>query len=257
MTVREAKNKLIAWAEAQIGTREGANNYNRYARGMQKLYGWDVQNQPWCDIFVDAGFVECFGLELAMAMTYQFPGCAGAACRYSAQYYKDAGAWVAAPEPGDQIFFYSGGGINHTGIVVEVNGARVKTVEGNSSDRVMTHAYTIGDGYIAGYGRPDWSVFEDGGEVNNGSSNATVEPPKEDVCEVTVTLPIIKYGDEGLAVKVMQTLLIGKGYSCGWYGADGEYGDQTRIGLYEFQSAHGLAADTVAGQRTWELLLSF
>ena len=36
MTVREAKNKLIAWAEAQIGTREGANNYNRYARGMQK-----------------------------------------------------------------------------------------------------------------------------------------------------------------------------------------------------------------------------
>ena len=87
MTENEARQKLIAWAEAQIGTREGVNNWNRYAAGMKKLYGWDVQNQPWCDIFVDAGFVECFGLELAMAMTYQFPGCAGAACRYSAQYY--------------------------------------------------------------------------------------------------------------------------------------------------------------------------
>lgn len=93
MTEQEAKNRLIAWAEAQIGTREGANNWNRYAKGMEKLYGWDVQNQPWCDVFVDAGFVECFGLELGMAMTYQFPGCAGAACRYSAQYYKNAGRW--------------------------------------------------------------------------------------------------------------------------------------------------------------------
>ena len=44
MTEQEAKNRLIAWAEAQIGTREGANNWNRYAKGMEKLYGWDVQN---------------------------------------------------------------------------------------------------------------------------------------------------------------------------------------------------------------------
>ena len=61
MTENEAKQKLIRWAEAQVGTREGANNWNKYAKGMEKLYGWDVQNQPWCDIFVDAGFVECFG----------------------------------------------------------------------------------------------------------------------------------------------------------------------------------------------------
>ena len=141
MTENDARQKLIHWAEAQIGTREGANNWNRYAAGMKKLYGWDVQNQPWCDVFVDAGFVECFGLELGMAMTCQFPGCAGAACRYSAQYYKDAGRWFSAPQPGDQIFLYVDGGINHTGIVTGVEGGCVTTMEGNSSDMVARRVY--------------------------------------------------------------------------------------------------------------------
>ena len=182
MTEQEAKNKLIAWAEAQIGTREGANNYNRYAKGMEKLYGWDVQNQPWCDVFVDAGFVECFGLERGMAMTYQFPGCAGAACRYSAQYYKNAGRWFPTPQPGDQIFLYVDGGINHTGIVTAVEGGRVTAVEGNSSDMVSRRVYAAQALNIAGYGRPNWALAANGGAA--GSSPAV--PPASAVPETPV-----------------------------------------------------------------------
>ena len=59
MTIQEAKEKLVTWANAQIGTREGSGNYNRYAAIAEsmRMYGWNVQNQPWCDVFVDAGFV--------------------------------------------------------------------------------------------------------------------------------------------------------------------------------------------------------
>jgi peptidoglycan hydrolase-like protein with peptidoglycan-binding domain len=56
-------------------------------------------------------------------------------------------------------------------------------------------------------------------------------------------------------VKLMQTALIGKGFNVGWYGADGEYGQQTKIGLYQFQQKNGLEADNICGQATWKKLL--
>ena len=66
MTIDEAKKSLIAWCESQLGKHEGADNWTAYAENLdlQRWYGWIPQNQPWCDIFVDAGFVECFGYEV-------------------------------------------------------------------------------------------------------------------------------------------------------------------------------------------------
>ena len=45
MTIQEAKEKLVTWANAQIGTREGSGNYNRYAAIAEsmRMYGWNVQ----------------------------------------------------------------------------------------------------------------------------------------------------------------------------------------------------------------------
>lgn len=65
----------------------------------------------------------------------------------------------------------------------------------------------------------------------------TPEPPTEPAggtCEVNVTMPIVKEGDHNNFVKIMQTALIAKGYNCGWMGADGWYGEQTKIALYQF-----------------------
>lgn len=256
MTIQEAKNKLVAWALAQVGYTEGANNYNKYAPKWTEAGGWNAQNQPWCDIFVDCGFIECFGIDLASKLTYQPKGGFSALCSASANYYKNNGAWFSTPAVGDQVFFNVSGGINHTGIVVGVSGGMVTVVEGNSSDAVRKNSYNLGTSYIAGFGRPNWSVFEDGGaDEPTPTPSPEPEPPKQDTCEVTVKLPVIKYGDASMYVKVMQTLLIGRGFNCGWYGADGEYGQQTKIALFQFQQKNGLETDCICGQKTWAKLL--
>ena len=72
-------------------------------------------------------------------------------------------------------------------------------------------------------------------------------------CEVS--LPLLKQGDKGIAVKIMQELLIGAGFSCGPDGADGDFGPNTAKALKRFQSARELAADTVCGKETWEELI--
>jgi len=253
MTINEAKAKLVAWCIEQVGYQEGANNYNQYATKWAAAGGWNAQNQPWCDIFADCAFIECFGIDYASRLTYQPKGGFSALCSASANFYKNNGAWFSTPAVGDQVFFYVSGGINHTGIVIGVSGGMVTTVEGNSSDAVRRNSYAVSSSYIAGFGRPNWSVFE-------GSDEQATEPsapitPTVKTCTISVTLPVIEYGDCSMWVKLMQTALIGKGFNVGWYGADGEYGQQTKIGLYQFQQKNGLEADNICGQATWKKLL--
>ena len=129
MTIEEAKTKVVSLAVSQVGYREGANNYNKYADNpdITKLYGWNVQNQPWCCPFVNWLFLTAFGYDIGSRLTYG----GTAACNASANLYKQNAAWVTTPQIGDQAFFYSGSGINHTGIVVAVEGTQFTTVEGN------------------------------------------------------------------------------------------------------------------------------
>ena len=252
MTIAEAKSKLISVALGEVGYAEGADNWNKYAEGMDPYYGWHVQNQPYCDIFVDWCFVKAFGAELAARLTCQPQGKFSALCSQSAQYYRDNGAWFQTPELGDQIFFNVSGGINHTGIVTAVSGGVVYTVEGNSSDMVRRCAYGVGSAYIAGYGRPRWAAVENA----DGESAPSAPVQKENgSCLVTVTLPVISFGDTGEYVRLMQQRLIAKGYSCGPWGADGDYGGGTRAALTAFQRGAGLAADGVCGQQSWTKLL--
>ena len=253
MTIQEAKAKLIAWCNAEVGYHEGANNWNKYAEKWTQAGGWNAQNQPYCDIFVDVAFIDCFGLSLASKLTYQPIGGFSALCSASANFYKNNGAWFSTPAVGDQVFFNVSGGINHTGIVAGVTGGVVTCIEGNSSDAVRKNNYNLGTSYIAGFGRPNWGVFE--GEDVDPEPTPEPEPPKQETCEVTVTLPVIEYGDASMYVKLMQTALIGRGFNCGWYGADGEYGQQTKIALFQFQKKNGLEADNICGRATWKKLL--
>lgn len=270
------KRVVIEYAKSQIGYHEkatnaqlddfyanaGSHNWNKYARDLDKLGNWyngpkNIGDQGhWCDIFVDACFEASYGPTMAMQLLCQPPYSAGAGCQYSAQYYEQQGRFfVSAPQPGDQIFFDYGGGINHTGLVIEVGRDYIKTIEGNSNDQVSECTYQKNASYIAGYGRPNWEIG--GGEIEPDSDPAP-EPdePQADTCEVTSVLPVIRYGDESPWVKAMQALLIGKGYSCGWYGADGEFGTQTKIGLYEFRKAHSLQTDDIiCDGEAWSLLL--
>ena len=73
--------------------------------------------------------------------------------------------------------------------------------------------------------------------------------------EATLTLPEISMGDEGEAVRSMQGLLILRGYYCGCYGADGEFGSMTRLALADFQLDNDLEPDAVCGKLTWGRLI--
>ena len=258
VSAEAAKEKLCAWAMSQVGYREGANNLQKYAESadLQAMYGWKPQNQPWCDVFVDSGFIDCFGLSNACAMTYQPLGAGSALCRQSAQYYKTAGAWATSPEIGDQIFFYSSGDINHTGIVVSVGGDSVHTVEGNVSDMVAERCYSVGDSKIAGYGRPNWSAVE-GKDIPTPVNEPTVNdaPEKAESKHYELRFPYLQRGDTGDAVWVVQTLLQARNIYCGPWGADGDFGNGTEKAVKDFQRRHNLTIDGVVGPETGAALL--
>lgn len=73
--------------------------------------------------------------------------------------------------------------------------------------------------------------------------------------ESGLTLPMLKKGAKGSPVKAMQILLIGYGYSCGSYGADGSFGGATDNALRAYQKDKGLAVDGYCGPATWSSLL--
>lgn len=161
LSVESVKRRLLDVARAEIGYQECGSNLTKYASAYDldtRLYGFDMDGSPWCDYFVDWCFMVAFGFDVGSAMTYQYRGCSGAACAESALYYKVAGAFHGTPEIGDQIFFYVSGDINHTGIVEEIGGGYVTTIEGNSSDSVRRNQYRVSDPSIAGYGRPKWKA---------------------------------------------------------------------------------------------------
>ena len=261
MTIEQGKEKLISWANREIGYHEGDNNYNKYAENadLQKLYGWKPQNQPWCDTFVDTGFCECFGLELASKLTYQPIGRGSAACRYSAGFYSAHDAFFDTPQIGDQAFFYVDNAINHTGIVVSVVGNAFYTVEGNSSDTVVRRRYTIGGASVAGFGRPDWMALVEDEDDPPATEPEPVTQPSTPVNPATlpcyVKLPLLKRGCKGSYVKAVQFLLNGWGASCGVYGADGDFGPATEAAVLAFQRRNGLDPDGVIGNATYSKLM--
>lgn len=68
------------------------------------------------------------------------------------------------------------------------------------------------------------------------------------------TKPTLRRGDKGEYVTLAQTELIQKGYDCGSFGADGQFGAATEKAVRAFQKDHGLTVDGVIGQKTWAAL---
>lgn len=248
MTEIEAKNKVIQLAESQIGYKETGKNITKYAQDFDTkypdFYNTKKQGAEWCDIFNDWNYVTNFGEENAKKMLYQPSKSAGAGCKYSAQYYKNNNAFYKTPELADQIFFYVGGEINHTGIVVSITNEQVITIEGNCSNQVKKQYHKKNASNIAGYGRPNWSVVSD------------IKPVE--VKTVTVELQVLSYGSRGEQVKTWQILMNGFGY-VGANGKplteDGVFGDNVLFATKQFQKASGMNADGLVGQKSWNKAL--
>lgn len=64
--------------------------------------------------------------------------------------------------------------------------------------------------------------------------------------------PVFGYGTHSTAVAVVQALL-------NYYGAklviDGQYGQATRVALFDFKSMHGLDVNSYVSPETWAALL--
>ena len=236
MTEIEAKNKVIQLAESQIGYKETGKNITKYAQDFDTkypdFYNTKKQGAEWCDIFNDWDYVTNFGEDNAKKMLYQPSKSAGAGCKFSAQYYKNNNAFYKTPELGDQIFFYVGGEINHTGIVVSITNEQVITIEGNCSNQVKKQYHKKNASNIAGYGRPNWSV---------------------EVKIVNIEMPVLSYGSRGEEVKTWQILLNAFGY-VGANGkpltVDGVFGDNVLYATKQYQKTWG-NPDGIVGKKSW------
>lgn len=71
----------------------------------------------------------------------------------------------------------------------------------------------------------------------------------------SVRLPMLTKGMKGDTVKVMQYLLLAKGYELPKFGADGDYGAETENALLLFQEDMNIKPDAKCGAVTWSALL--
>lgn len=149
----------------------GSNNYTKYARDI-----WpSLQAQPWCDIFVSWCAEQTGDQEAVGKYAY---------CPSHVNYFKNQGQWHPrssgyTPGPGDIIFFQSGGEACHVGIVKNVSGGTVYTIEGNTSGAsglipngggVCVKSYNLTTSYILGYGKPSYKsapVYQEGWVQDN------------------------------------------------------------------------------------------
>ena len=168
-------SKLIAIAIAELGYKEkasnsqldnptanaGSNNWTKYARDLYAAgyYNGNKNGYAWCDAFIDWCFYMLTGKDSQKAQYLECQtGPLGAACGYSADYFREAGRFFKAPQVGDQIFFGPFGYEEHTGLVEKFDSTYVYTIEGNSSNQVERRTYRLTDSSISGYGRPRYDA---------------------------------------------------------------------------------------------------
>ena len=85
-----------------------------------------------------------------------------------------------------------------------------------------------------------------------GQKEEAAEEPKADA---VLTMRNLSKGCKGEDVRALQILLIGRGYTCGKYGADGDFGSATDSAVRNYQLDHGLDVDGIAGPATMGSLL--
>ena len=131
----------------------GKGNFTEYGYAFGKVSG--TYAYAWCAVFVS----WC----LDQAGEGESAGGGFSSCSLWIARLRELGQYTArashTPKMGDLIFFRSAGvsrASDHVGLVLDVRGGRVYTVEGNSSERVALRSYALTDTYIVGYGRPDY-----------------------------------------------------------------------------------------------------
>ena len=164
----DPRRDLVAVAKSQLGYTESKTNiaiggefhgghYNRYGVWYGYPYG------AWCAMFVS------FCLYYAGIPDEAFPYDSGTVNWVDVLKHKGLfeNALSHTPAPGDIVFFdWDNGRADHVGIVTEVEGSIMRTVEGNREPVVKEYEYDyVRDaGRIVGYGilpeEPEWDSLK-------------------------------------------------------------------------------------------------
>ncbi len=225
----------LAWAEGEIGFREGANNENHYGP-------WQgVRNAAYCDSFAQMAAVLHGGYRWPANCQFGFKG--AAYCPYTEADARDLGLWRKAseyrqPKRGDQILFdWTGwGGCDHIGTVwgTDDDFKTVWCVEANAGSPQGVH-----------WIRRDWSYirgFVALSELNAGSANPPPSGPRE-----------MRRGFSGDDVRWLQSRLTELGYDVPG-GIDGDFGAGTEQAVMNFQHDWSPPVDGIVGLVTREAL---
>ncbi len=221
-----AQERVIATARAQVGyfgkktnaqldapAANKGGKWNKYARDLDALgdfYNGKKNGYDWCDVFVDWCFVTTFGRAAGQRLLCQPDRSCGAGTGYSLGYYKAKERLFSSPKPGGQIFFGDTKSTWHTGLVVEVSGGYVHTVEGNagSPSAVRACCYKLGSKSIKGYGRPDWGLVP---QEKPAAPEKPAEGKEEDAVKYKTLADVPEYYRAAVAKAVEAGALKGTG----------------------------------------------
>lgn len=253
MNEKELRQMFVNQAIAYVGVEEGSTRHREIIDTYNKIHplpqNYRLQyKDAWCAAFVSVIAKECGLLDIIPAEC---------SCDRQIALAKKMGIWVESdsyvPESGDIIQYdwqdsgigNNKGSSDHVGIVISVSGGKMQVVEGNYSDSVKVRTLAVNGKFIRGYIAPKFS--------SKATEKESVNISSKEVCEVE--LQVLKQGSKGSAVKALQILLIGYGYSCGASGVDGDFGSATLAAVKKFQKKMGLTVDGIVGAKTWAKLL--
>ena len=248
-------NKVVEQAKAWLGLKESDGSYkvilDTYNSQKKLPRGYKMTTaDAWCATFVSAVAIKLGYTDIIP------PECS---CSKMIELLKKIGSFdendARVPNPGDLLFYdwqdTTGdkgdcvGSVEHIGIVEKVVNGKITVIEGNYSESVKRRTLSVNGKYIRGYGVPKYDTATE--------TQTTQTTKKETMCKVEIKQ--LSKGDKGDTVKALQMLLIGNGVSCGKFGADGSFGNDTVVAVKAYQKKKGLEDDGIVGTNTWNKLL--
>ena len=248
------RNEIVKQAQAWVGLNESSGSFKKiidiYNTISPLPVGYKLKyTDAWCAGFVSAVAQVCKATDIVPTEC---------SCDRMITKAQGMGIWVEndahKPEPGDLILYDwddSGSGDNrgsteHVGLVEKVSGSTITVIEGNYSNAVKRRPLEVNGRYIRGYIVPEYD--------GQAQTEAQVAPAVKTV-DFQVGMRYLKKGCKGEDVRALQILLIGRGFSCGPDGADGDLGTNTDTSIRNYQRAKGLEVDGSAGPITMSSLL--
>ena len=153
---------IIAVAKTQVGYYKAEGTPTKYGTwyGANIANGSAYASAAWCAMFV-SWCADQAGVPSNVFYRHSYT-------ESMVVWYKNGknpGYWYEkgsyTPKAGDLIFFKFSDNpnrkVDHVGLVSEVSGGTVYTIEGNSSDSVRERSYLLNNRYIVGYAVPDYN----------------------------------------------------------------------------------------------------